>query len=77
MLTSLYPLRNIARTVPLNGVQNAVLDVRLNADSLEAVTPRVARRDILVGYHGADEFADPILDPPARDRQRRRLKMAR
>jgi hypothetical protein len=31
------PLRNIARTVPLNGIQDAVFDAGLNAGGLEAV----------------------------------------
>ena len=35
-------LRNIARTVLLNGIQNAMLNACLNADGLEAMPPRVA-----------------------------------
>jgi len=32
-------LRRIARTVPLNGVQDAVLNACLNANRLEAMPP--------------------------------------
>lgn len=32
-------LRDIARTLALNGIQNAMLNVYLNADGLEAMPP--------------------------------------
>jgi hypothetical protein len=44
-------LRNIARAMPLNGVQNAML----NADGLEAMLPQVAGRN-----HGGRQ---PALEP--------------
>lgn len=33
-------LRNIARSVALNGIQDAVLNGRLNSNGLEAMPPR-------------------------------------
>jgi hypothetical protein len=55
-------LRNIARRVSLNGIRNAMLNARLNADGLEAMPPRMVGRNVLRGDYGADEFPDPILD---------------
>ena len=55
-------LSNIARTVALNGIQDAVLDACLDADRLEAMPPPMVRRNVLVGHHSANELRDPILD---------------
>jgi hypothetical protein len=49
-------LRNIARTVPLNGIQDAVLNSCLNADCLEAMPRRVAQPfDLRGGPIGGQE----------------------
>jgi hypothetical protein len=55
-------LSNIARMVTLNRIKDAVLDARLNANGLEAMTPPVTWCNVLVGHHGANELSDPVLD---------------